>query len=58
MIPAPLSTQQMLVFCSDCTLTFLLAGTKVSGFYRVRAVDYWSKPGLFSIPVQYIEALA
>nr|XP_048707432.1 alpha-L-iduronidase isoform X3 [Caretta caretta] len=40
------------------TLWVYSPGTKVSGFYRVRAVDYWSKPGLFSIPVQYIEALA
>ncbi|XP_043370186.1 alpha-L-iduronidase isoform X5 [Dermochelys coriacea] len=39
------------------TLWVYSPGTKVSGFYRVRAVDYWSKPGLFSIPVQYIEAL-
>ncbi|XP_030050325.1 alpha-L-iduronidase isoform X2 [Microcaecilia unicolor] len=29
--------------------------SSVSGFYRIRAVDYWGKPGLFSIPVKYIE---
>ncbi|XP_053887979.1 alpha-L-iduronidase [Malaclemys terrapin pileata] len=40
------------------TLWIYSPGTTVSGFYRVRAVDYWSKPGRFSIPVQYIEALA
>ncbi|XP_038626172.1 alpha-L-iduronidase isoform X1 [Tachyglossus aculeatus] len=30
--------------------------TGVSGFYKVRATDYWGRPGLFSIPVQYTEA--
>ncbi|XP_069482481.1 alpha-L-iduronidase [Ambystoma mexicanum] len=25
----------------------------VSGFYRVCAVDYWDKPGLYSLPVKY-----
>nr|XP_008539635.1 PREDICTED: alpha-L-iduronidase [Equus przewalskii] len=30
----------------------------VSGFYRVRAVDYWARPGPFSDPVQYLEVLA
>nr|XP_033772528.1 alpha-L-iduronidase isoform X2 [Geotrypetes seraphini] len=29
--------------------------SSVSGFYRIRAVDYWSTPGLFSVPVKYIE---
>ncbi|XP_043529954.1 alpha-L-iduronidase isoform X2 [Chiloscyllium plagiosum] len=28
---------------------------QVSGFYRIRAVDYWGKPGQYSDPVQYIE---
>ncbi|XP_029458215.1 alpha-L-iduronidase isoform X3 [Rhinatrema bivittatum] len=27
----------------------------VSGFYRVRAVDYWGIPGFYSVPVKYIE---
>ncbi|KAM9237606.1 alpha-L-iduronidase isoform 1-T1 [Dugong dugon] len=30
-------------------------GTSVSGFYRVRAVDYWARPGPFSDPVRYLE---
>lgn len=29
--------------------------TSVSGFYQVRAVDYWGKLGLFSLPVKYKE---
>uniref|UniRef100_A0A8D0GXV6 Alpha-L-iduronidase n=1 Tax=Sphenodon punctatus TaxID=8508 RepID=A0A8D0GXV6_SPHPU len=37
------------------TLFVYSPGSAVSGFYRVRAVDYWEKPGLFSIPVQYTE---
>ncbi|XP_078455383.1 alpha-L-iduronidase isoform X2 [Lampetra planeri] len=28
-------------------------GGSVTGFYRVRAVDYWSRPGTFSLPVYY-----
>ncbi|XP_030368687.1 alpha-L-iduronidase isoform X3 [Strigops habroptila] len=31
-------------------------GSSVSGFYRVRAIDYWGKAGLSSLPVEYIEA--
>ncbi|NXA08851.1 IDUA iduronidase, partial [Sapayoa aenigma] len=31
-------------------------GSSVSGFYRVRAIDYWGKAGLFSLPVGYVEA--
>ncbi|XP_025054864.1 alpha-L-iduronidase isoform X3 [Alligator sinensis] len=38
------------------TLWVYSPGSIVSGFYRVRAVDYWGKPGLFSIPVKYTEA--
>lgn len=30
----------------------------VSGSYRVRAVDYWARPGPFSSPVQYLEVPA
>jgi hypothetical protein len=26
---------------------------QVRGFYRVRAVDYWNRPGPFSLSVQY-----
>uniref|UniRef100_A0A4W3IQ87 Alpha-L-iduronidase n=3 Tax=Callorhinchus milii TaxID=7868 RepID=A0A4W3IQ87_CALMI len=29
--------------------------SQVSGFYRVRAVDYWGKTGGYSNPVKYIE---
>ncbi|XP_041053900.1 alpha-L-iduronidase isoform X3 [Carcharodon carcharias] len=29
--------------------------SQVSGFYRIRAVDYWGKPGAYSDPVKYIE---
>ncbi|XP_067897828.1 alpha-L-iduronidase [Heterodontus francisci] len=29
--------------------------SQVSGFYRIRAVDYWGKPGEYSDPVKYIE---
>ncbi|XP_038648259.1 alpha-L-iduronidase isoform X1 [Scyliorhinus canicula] len=29
--------------------------SQVSGFYRIRAVDYWVKTGEYSDPVQYIE---
>ncbi|XP_014435043.2 alpha-L-iduronidase isoform X1 [Pelodiscus sinensis] len=39
------------------TLWVYSPGAAVSGFYRVRAVDYWGKPGLFSVPVPYREAL-
>ena len=30
----------------------------VSGSYRVRAVDYWARPGPFSDPVRYAEVPA
>ncbi|XP_060044388.1 alpha-L-iduronidase isoform X2 [Erinaceus europaeus] len=30
----------------------------VSGSYRVRAMDYWARPGPFSSPVRYLEAQA
>uniref|UniRef100_UPI00398F51F0 alpha-L-iduronidase isoform X2 n=1 Tax=Pristiophorus japonicus TaxID=55135 RepID=UPI00398F51F0 len=29
--------------------------SQVSGFYRIRAVDYWGKAGEYSDPVKYIE---
>lgn len=29
-----------------------------SGSYRVRAVDYWARPGPFSNPVRYLEVPA
>ncbi|NXU03091.1 IDUA iduronidase, partial [Buphagus erythrorhynchus] len=38
------------------TLWVYSPGSSVSGFYRVRAVDYWGKAGLSSLPVEYIEA--
>ncbi|XP_061763126.1 alpha-L-iduronidase-like isoform X1 [Nerophis ophidion] len=28
---------------------------EVSGWYRVRAVDYWSRPGMYSLPERYSE---
>ncbi|XP_061673771.1 alpha-L-iduronidase isoform X2 [Syngnathoides biaculeatus] len=30
---------------------------EVSGWYRVRAVDYWGRPGMYSLPEQYLEEL-
>ncbi|XP_071587319.1 alpha-L-iduronidase isoform X2 [Heliangelus exortis] len=39
------------------TLWVYSPGTSVSGFYRVRAIDYWGKAGLSSPPVEYVEAL-
>lgn len=43
----------------ECQCTFVSPDTAVtSGFYRVRAVDYWARPGPFSDPVQYMEAPA
>ncbi|XP_077571474.1 alpha-L-iduronidase [Stigmatopora nigra] len=30
---------------------------EVSGSYRIRAVDYWNKPGMYSLPEQYSEEL-
>ncbi|NXU55522.1 IDUA iduronidase, partial [Turnix velox] len=38
------------------TLWVYSPGSSVSGFYRVRAVDYWGKAGLSSLPVEYVEA--
>ncbi|XP_057282496.1 alpha-L-iduronidase isoform X1 [Pezoporus wallicus] len=38
------------------TLWVYSPGSSVSGFYRVRAIDYWGKGGLSSLPVEYIEA--
>ncbi|XP_041109745.1 alpha-L-iduronidase isoform X2 [Polyodon spathula] len=36
---------------------FVFASEKaeVSGFYRVRAVDYWGRPGEYSLPEKYTE---
>ena len=28
---------------------------EVSGVYRVRAVDYWGRPGSYSLPEKYSE---
>ncbi|POI35167.1 hypothetical protein CIB84_001081, partial [Bambusicola thoracicus] len=39
------------------TLYVYSPGSSVSGFYRVRAIDYWGKAGLPSVPVEYVEAL-
>uniref|UniRef100_A0A8C3LGF8 Alpha-L-iduronidase n=1 Tax=Chrysolophus pictus TaxID=9089 RepID=A0A8C3LGF8_CHRPC len=39
------------------TLYVYSPGNSVSGFYRVRAIDYWGKAGLSSVPVEYVEAL-
>ncbi|KAJ7405097.1 Alpha-L-iduronidase [Willisornis vidua] len=38
------------------TLFVYSPGSSVSGFYRVRAIDYWGKAGLSSPPVGYVEA--
>ncbi|XP_051498933.1 alpha-L-iduronidase isoform X2 [Apus apus] len=38
------------------TLWVYSPGRSVSGFYRVRAIDYWGKAGLSSLPVEYVEA--
>nr|XP_031295243.1 alpha-L-iduronidase isoform X12 [Camelus dromedarius] len=44
------STFNLFVFSPD--------GAVVSGSYRVRAVDYWARPGPFSSSVQYLEVPA
>uniref|UniRef100_A0A8D1KKL7 Alpha-L-iduronidase n=1 Tax=Sus scrofa TaxID=9823 RepID=A0A8D1KKL7_PIG len=44
------STFNLFVFSPDTAV--------VSGSYRVRAVDYWARPGPFSSPVQYLEVPA
>nr|XP_036272997.1 alpha-L-iduronidase isoform X2 [Pipistrellus kuhlii] len=44
------STFNLFVFSPDTAV--------VSGSYRVRAVDYWARPGPFSDPVRYREAFA
>ncbi|XP_077606596.1 LOW QUALITY PROTEIN: alpha-L-iduronidase [Crocuta crocuta] len=44
------STFNLYVFSPDTAVT--------SGSYRVRAVDYWARPGLFSDPVRYLEVPA
>ncbi|XP_022361572.1 alpha-L-iduronidase [Enhydra lutris kenyoni] len=44
------STFNLFVFSPDAAIT--------SGFYRVRAVDYWARPGPFSNPVRYVEVPA
>lgn len=48
-IPRRPSTFNLFVFSPDADA----AG--VSGYYRVRAVDYWGRPGPFSRPVWYLE---
>uniref|UniRef100_A0A5F8HKV6 Alpha-L-iduronidase n=1 Tax=Monodelphis domestica TaxID=13616 RepID=A0A5F8HKV6_MONDO len=42
------STFNLFVFAPD--------DANVTGFYRLRAVDYWGRPGPFSIPLYYKEA--
>ncbi|XP_051822258.1 alpha-L-iduronidase isoform X2 [Antechinus flavipes] len=44
------STFNLFVFAPD--------NANVTGFYRLRAVDYWGRPGPFSTPVYYKEAAA
>ncbi|XP_036619432.1 alpha-L-iduronidase [Trichosurus vulpecula] len=44
------STFNLFVFAPD--------DANVTGFYRLHAVDYWGRPGPFSIPVYYKEAAA
>ncbi|KAM8803589.1 alpha-L-iduronidase [Rhynchonycteris naso] len=44
------STFNLFVFSPDTAV--------ISGSYRVRAVDYWARPGPFSNPVQYMESPA
>ncbi|XP_064440172.1 alpha-L-iduronidase isoform X7 [Mirounga angustirostris] len=44
------STFNLFVFSPDSAVT--------SGSYRVRAVDYWARPGPFSNPVRYLEVPA
>lgn len=41
------STFNLFVFSPDTAV--------VSGFYRVRALDYWARPGPFSDPVTYLD---
>ncbi|XP_076992295.1 alpha-L-iduronidase isoform X2 [Tamandua tetradactyla] len=44
------STFNLFVFSPDTA--------NVSGTYRVRAIDYWGRPGPFSKPVEYLEGPA
>ncbi|XP_027692298.1 alpha-L-iduronidase isoform X6 [Vombatus ursinus] len=44
------STFNLFVFAPD--------DANVTGFYRLRAVDYWGQPGPFSVPVYYKETTA
>ncbi|XP_023556192.1 alpha-L-iduronidase isoform X4 [Octodon degus] len=44
------STFNLFVFSPDTAI--------VSGLYRVRALDYWARPGPFSDPVPYLEVPA
>lgn len=44
------STFNLFVFSPDTAV--------VSGFYRVRALDYWARPGPFSDPVTYLDTPA
>ncbi|XP_062827618.1 alpha-L-iduronidase isoform X2 [Anolis carolinensis] len=45
--------KQISVKDSIVTMLIYSPGTTVMGFYKVRAVDYWNRPGLFSLPVYY-----
>ncbi|XP_060619697.2 alpha-L-iduronidase isoform X1 [Anolis sagrei] len=45
--------KQISVKDSIVTMLIYSPGTTVTGFYKVRAVDYWNRPGLFSLPVYY-----
>ncbi|XP_015683535.1 alpha-L-iduronidase, partial [Protobothrops mucrosquamatus] len=37
------------------TMLIYSPGTTVVGYYKVRAVDYWDRPGPFSVPMFYRE---
>ncbi|KAM6470487.1 alpha-L-iduronidase isoform 1-T1 [Liasis olivaceus] len=47
--------QQISVKDSIFTMLIYSPGTTVMGYYKVRAVDYWDRLGLFSVPVFYRE---
>ncbi|XP_063150928.1 alpha-L-iduronidase [Candoia aspera] len=46
---------QISVKDSIFTMLVYSPGTTVMGLYKVRAVDYWDRPGLFSLPTFYRE---
>uniref|UniRef100_A0AAQ5XU23 Alpha-L-iduronidase n=1 Tax=Amphiprion ocellaris TaxID=80972 RepID=A0AAQ5XU23_AMPOC len=40
---------------TSCSMLCSVVDRVVGGLYRVRAVDYWGRPGLYSLPERYSE---